>query len=427
MSIKEINKSPKISVIGVGYVGLPLLVALNDHFEVTGFDIGIQRIKELNAGKDITNELNANELEKLPSINFSSNEDSIKDSDIYICCVPTPVDSSNKPNFNPVKEASKCIARSLEPGNLVIYESTVYPGATEDICKSILEKESGLLLNDDFFIGYSPERINPGDDERRISDITKLVSASNEYSLEWAYYIYSKIVKAGVHKTSSIKVAEAAKVIENIQRDLNIGLANELSVIFEKIGIDTEEVLEAASTKWNFHKYLPGLVGGHCIGVDPYYLTHKSIELGYSPELILSARKINESVASRVVDKAIDMLREKKISIKGAKVIILGIAFKENCPDTRNSKVFDLHDNLIAHGIDVDVYDPIISPEEKQNHTFHQITNLKQGYYDAAILAVPHEDIVKLGIKSIKSVLKQDSLFFDLKSYFEKSESDFRL
>ena len=348
MSKKVVNENPKISVIGAGYVGLPLIVALSDHFEVTGFDINEERISELKRGIDSTNELNDEELKKLSRINFCNEETDLRHSDVYICCVPTPVDASNTPNFQPLKEASISIAKNLTEGNLVIYESTVYPGATEELCKTILETETGYLLNDDFFIGYSPERINPGDETRRIQDITKLVSASNEISLDWMYYIYSKIIKAGVHKTSSIKVAEAAKVIENIQRDLNIGLVNELSVIFENIGIDTEEVLDAASTKWNFHRYQPGLVGGHCIGVDPYYLTHKSIELGYSPELILSARKINENVSTRVALKAIEVLGNKVHEINKAKVIILGATFKENCPDTRNSKVFDLYKYLVA-------------------------------------------------------------------------------
>lgn len=427
MSKKVVNENPKISVIGAGYVGLPLIVALSDHFEVTGFDINEERISELKRGIDSTNELNDEELKKLSRINFCNEETDLRHSDVYICCVPTPVDASNTPNFQPLKEASISIAKNLTEGNLVIYESTVYPGATEELCKTILETETGYLLNDDFFIGYSPERINPGDETRRIQDITKLVSASNEISLDWMYYIYSKIIKAGVHKTSSIKVAEAAKVIENIQRDLNIGLVNELSVIFENIGIDTEEVLDAASTKWNFHRYQPGLVGGHCIGVDPYYLTHKSIELGYSPELILSARKINENVSTRVALKAIEVLGNKVHEINKAKVIILGATFKENCPDTRNSKVFDLYKYLVAEGIEVEIYDPIVSLKEQNLHEFKQVNELAENNYDLAILAVPHDKIVNLGLNRLKNILKEESSFFDLKSFFNKSESDFRL
>ncbi len=427
MSKKVVNENPKISVIGAGYVGLPLIVALSDHFEVTGFDINEERISELKRGIDSTNELNDEELKKLSRINFCNEETDLRHSDVYICCVPTPVDASNTPNFQPLKEASISIAKNLTEGNLVIYESTVYPGATEELCKTILETETGYLLNDDFFIGYSPERINPGDETRRIQDITKIVSASNEISLDWMYYIYSKIIKAGVYKTSSIKVAEAAKVIENIQRDLNIGLVNELSVIFENIGIDTEEVLDAASTKWNFHRYQPGLVGGHCIGVDPYYLTHKSIELGYSPELILSARKINENVSTRVALKAIEVLGNKVHEINKAKVIILGATFKENCPDTRNSKVFDLYKYLVAEGIEVEIYDPIVSLKEQNLHEFKQVNELAENNYDLAILAVPHDKIVNLGLNRLKNILKEESSFFDLKSFFNKSESDFRL
>ena len=427
MSESEINKNPKISVVGVGYVGLPLAVALSNCFDVQGFDIGTERINELQDGIDSTNELNEQELRKLKDIKFSSIENDLLDTDVFICCVPTPVDSINQPNFKPLESASEQIGKFLKKGSMVVFESTVYPGATEELCVPILEELSGLKLNKDFYVGYSPERINPGDMERRIENITKVVSASNDFSLEWTDYIYSKIVKAGTYRASSIRVAEAAKVIENIQRDLNIGLANELSLIFDMIGIDTDEVLNAAATKWNFNKYSPGLVGGHCIGVDPYYLTHKSIDLGYVPELILSARKINENVSSRIADKAKNMMSEKNIALENAKVLILGTTFKENCPDIRNSKVFDLEENLTLMGLSVDVFDPIANFSDNVIEKINIVNTLSNDYYDLIILAVPHKEIVSGGIKEIKRAAKKDSIFFDLKSYFNVEDSNFRL
>ena len=373
IEFKHMNKNPKISVIGVGYVGLPLTVALSSYFDVQGFDIGTERISELQNGVDATNELNEQEAVKLKNIKFTSNENDLEDTDVFICCVPTPVDSVNAPNFNPLKSASHCIGKYIKKGSMVVYESTVYPGATEEVCKPILEKQSGLLLNKDFVLGYSPERINPGDVERRIENITKVVSSSNDFGLEWVDFIYSKVVKAGTYRASSIKVAEAAKVIENIQRDLNIGLVNELSLIFERTGIDTQEVLDAASTKWNFQKFKPGLVGGHCIGVDPYYLTHKSISLGYVPELILAARKINEAVSVRVANKALQMFNDRNIKVDDARILVLGATFKEDCPDIRNSKVFDLVDNLSMNGLTVDVYDPVADKKMVLNELHHHI------------------------------------------------------
>lgn len=424
---KNMNKNPKISVIGVGYVGLPLTVALSRYFDVQGFDIGSERIRELQSGVDTTNELNEHEALQLKNIKFTSRENDLENTDVFICCVPTPIDSINSPNFNPLKSASHCIGKFLTKGAMVVFESTVYPGATEEICQPILEEESGYVVNEDFYLGYSPERINPGDMERRIENITKVVSASNDFSLGWADYIYSKIVKAGTHRASSIKVAEAAKVIENIQRDLNIGLVNELSVIFEKIGIDTDEVLNAASTKWNFQKFKPGLVGGHCIGVDPYYLTHKSIALGYKPDLILSARKINEDVSQRIAAKASQMLNEKSIGVKSSRTLVLGATFKEDCPDIRNSKVFDLIKNLTKNGLTVDVYDPVANFGIDLKESLNLVTSLDGGMYDLIILAVPHKEIVIDGIEALKAASKKESIFFDLKSYFNIEHSDFRL
>ena len=427
IEFKHMNKNPKISVIGVGYVGLPLTVALSSYFDVQGFDIGTERISELQNGVDATNELNEQEAVKLKNIKFTSNENDLEDTDVFICCVPTPVDSVNAPNFNPLKSASHCIGKYIKKGSMVVYESTVYPGATEEVCKPILEKQSGLLLNKDFVLGYSPERINPGDVERRIENITKVVSSSNDFGLEWVDFIYSKVVKAGTYRASSIKVAEAAKVIENIQRDLNIGLVNELSLIFERTGIDTQEVLDAASTKWNFQKFKPGLVGGHCIGVDPYYLTHKSISLGYVPELILAARKINEAVSVRVANKALQMFNDRNIKVDDARILVLGATFKEDCPDIRNSKVFDLVDNLSMNGLTVDVYDPVAYFDDGIKNKINLVSTLPKGLYDLMILAVPHEEIVSEGIEILKKALKEESLFFDLKSYFNIEDSNFRL
>lgn len=423
----KMNEDPKITVVGVGYVGLPLAVALSRYFDVQGFDIYEERIRELQNGADTTNELNEKESAQLKNIKFTSRECDLENTDVFICCVPTPVDSINTPNLNPLKSASHCIGKFIKRGSLVIYESTVFPGATEEVCQPILEEQSGYLVNQDFYLAYSPERINPGDMERRIENITKIVSASNEFSLEWVDYIYSRIVKAGTYRASSIKVAEAAKVIENIQRDLNIGLVNELSLIFERVGIDSDEVLNAASTKWNFQKFKPGLVGGHCIGVDPYYLTHKSIELGYKPELILSARKINEEVSQRIATKAFYMLNEKGIGLGDARALVLGATFKENCPDVRNSKVIDLISKLQDNGLTVDVYDPVANFPTEIENDMNLITTVDPGKYNLVILAVPHHEIVGEGIVSLKTALAQDSIFFDLKSHFSIEHSDFRL
>jgi len=424
---ENMNKNPKISVIGVGYVGLPLTVSLSRYFDVQGFDIGLERVRELQNGIDTTNDLSEHEANLLNNIKFTSKESDLENTDLFICCVPTPVDSINDPDFKPLKVASHCIGKYLTKGAMVVYESTVYPGATEEICQPILEKQSGYLLNEDFYLGYSPERINPGDMERRIENITKVISASNDFSLEWIDYIYSKIINAGTYRASSIKVAEAAKIIENIQRDLNIGLVNELSCIFEKVGIDTNEVLDASATKWNFIKFKPGLVGGHCIGVDPYYLSYKSIMLGHTPELILSARKINEDVSQRIATKATQMLNEKNILIKETRTLVLGATFKENCTDIRNSKVFDLIMNLTKNGLAVDVYDPIANFGVNFTESINLVTSLEKGLYDLIILAVPHKEIVCDGIEALKAASKNDSLFFDLKSYFNIEHSDFRL
>ena len=417
----------QIAIIGLGYVGLPLAVEFGRKRSVVGFDTNKTRIKKLKEGIDHTLETTYQELKDSVHLSFTSNLEDIKKCKIFIVTVPTPIDEYKKPDLSPLKNASEAIGYILKKGDIVIYESTVYPGATEELCVPILEELSEFKLNKDFYVGYSPERINPGDMERRIENITKVVSASNDFSLEWTDFIYSKIVKAGTYRASSIRVAEAAKVIENIQRDLNIGLANELSIIFDKIGIDTDEVLNAAATKWNFNKYTPGLVGGHCIGVDPYYLTHKSIDLGYVPELILSARKINENVSSRIAHKAKNMMSEKNIVLDNAKVLILGATFKENCPDIRNSKVFDLEKNLTLMGLSVDVFDPIANFSDNVIGKINLVNTLSTDYYDLIIWAVPHKEIVSGGIKEIKRALKKDSIFCDLKSYFNVEDSNFRL
>jgi UDP-N-acetyl-D-galactosamine dehydrogenase len=420
----------KIGVIGLGYVGLPLAVEFAKKYNVIGFDNNKKRIQELKKGKDKTNEITKSQLNKVKSsLNLVHKPEDLSSANFYIVTVPTPIDSNKKPDLGSIKSASSILSQLLKKGDIVVFESTVYPGATREICIPILEKKSGLKFNVDFYVGYSPERINPGDKKHTVSDIIKVVSGSNKYALRIISKIYASIIKAGIHKASSIEVAEAAKVIENTQRDLNIALANELSIIFNKIGIDTKEVLDAASTKWNFSPFYPGLVGGHCIGVDPYYLTYKSKKVGHNPQVILSGRSLNDNMPEKIISLLNDSFLSKKKSIIGSRILVMGYTFKENCPDIRNTKVFDIIQILQSFNVKITLFEPLISRSEIKS-VFPNITftnTPKKSFFDSVILCVPHNEFKDLGVIRIKEFLKRDGIFFDVKSLFNKDESDIRL
>lgn len=413
----------KISVIGLGYVGLPLFFELSkESYEVLGFDINKKRIQELLKFEDSTKELTSQQLKSLNEINVSSNENDLLDSDVFIVTVPTPITNSNQPDFTPLIKASTLISKFLKKDSIVIYESTVYPGATEEICVPILE-DSGLKYKQDFQVGYSPERINPGDKEHTLRKIKKIVSASSKESLEKISMIYESIVDAGIYKAKSIMVAEAAKVIENAQRDINIAFVNELSVIFNKLELDTTEVLDAASTKWNFLPFKPGLVGGHCIGVDPYYLAYKAELIGYKPEIILSGRRINDALPRIIAEYFSKTVVKKRLDTKSLKTLILGSTFKENCPDFRNTKVVDIYKELKLLNLDVDIYDPNIDSQEfEQEYSIQLISDLDLANYNAIIIAVAHQEFLEIDFKSFNF-----DILFDLKGILEKDLSDFRL
>lgn len=416
-----------LAVVGLGYVGLPLAVEFGKEREVIGFDLNSTRIKELKDKNDVTLEITADELDKAENLAFSSNISDIENCNCYIIAVPTPIDEFNSPDLNILLSATSMIGSVLQKGDIVIYESTVYPGATEEDCVPVLEKVSGLKFNQDFFCGYSPERINPGDKEHRVKDIVKVTSGSTPETAEIVDNLYKEIIEAGTHKAESIKVAEAAKVIENTQRDLNIALINELSVIFNKMNIDTHEVLNAAKTKWNFLPFSPGLVGGHCIGVDPYYLTHKSESLGYKPEIILAGRKLNDEMSEYVADNLLVSLSKNK-QVEDCKILILGFSFKENCPDLRNTKIIDLHNNLVDHVHSIDVYDPYVSKlEAKEVYKLELLDNLEFKDYDAVVIAVSHDEFKEMGIKEIRKLCNEDCIIYDLKNLFHKFETDLRL
>ena len=423
-STDEVN----IAIIGLGYVGLPLAVEFGKVLPTTGFDINQSRVNELVSGNDSTFECSAEELLQAKKLNYSSNQKAIKDCNVYIVTVPTPINEHKQPDLSPLQRASEMLGTLLGCGDLVIYESTVYPGCTEEICVPILEKKSGLTFNEDFFVGYSPERINPGDKEHRLPRIKKVTSGS---TLDCALFVdglYKMIITAGTHMAPSLKVAEAAKVIENTQRDVNIALINELAKIFNMLDIDTLDVLEAAGTKWHFLPFRPGLVGGHCIGVDPYYLTHKAQEVGYNPEVILSGRRINDGMGAYVVSQLIKAMIKKRIHVQGANVLVLGLTFKENCPDLRNTKIVDIITELKEYGVNVDVCDPWASSESAAHEYGLTITStLKKEHYDSAIVAVSHDDFKEMGIETIRSYLKYDGLIYDLKNVFDKSVTDIRL
>jgi nucleotide sugar dehydrogenase len=421
-------QSTKIGIIGLGYVGLPLAIEFSKKFSVTGFDINEERIKELKNGKDYTNETDESDLKKAKNISFSSDVKKLKNCNFYIITVPTPIKKNNQPNLAPLIQASHTVASILKKNDIVVYESTVYPGATEEDCVPILETVSKLSLNKDFSVGYSPERINPGDKKHRLPNITKVTSGSNKKAADFIDKVYKTIIKAGTFKAKSIKVAEAAKVIENTQRDLNIALINELAIIFDIMKIDTEEVLKAAETKWNFLPFRPGLVGGHCIGVDPYYLTHKSKSLGYKPEIILAGRKLNDSMASFVSSKMIKLLSNNNIKIHTSKILILGLSFKEDCPDIRNTKVIDIVNELRDYKCQVDVFDPWVDHDEAKNeYGISLLEDINSAFYDGIILAVSHKQFKKMGIKKIKSFGKQKHIIYDLKYLFPSDQVDIRL
>lgn len=423
-----IGGSSSIAVIGLGYVGLPLAVALGQKNRTIGFDINQQRISELQSGIDITREVDASELTGASQLHFSGVESDIADCRVYIATVPTPVTSHKQPDLNPLISASKMIGSLLKQGDLVIYESTVYPGATEEVCVPVLEAQSGLTFNVDFFVGYSPERINPGDRNHRLQSIKKVTSGSTPEVARLVDELYSSFVDAGTHLASSIRVAEAAKVIENTQRDVNIALVNELALIFNRLDIDTREVLQAAGSKWNFLPFEPGLVGGHCIGVDPYYLTHKADEIGYHPRVILSGREINDGMGQYVAEQVIKLMTMKRIHVVGAKILVMGFTFKENCPDIRNSRVIDIVDTLKQYNASVEVCDPWIDIDlasEQYNVAF--VKDPPEGFYDAVILAVSHQQFIDAGIDSIKRVTKPLQVIYDVKGILPKADTDGRL
>lgn len=425
--MKKLENS-KIAVIGLGYVGLPLAVAFSKKFSVLGFDINSDRVRELTNGKDSTLEISDLELNAATNLTYSSNQKDLKSCNIFIVTVPTPIDKYKRPDLKPLLKASTMLGEIIKKDDLIIYESTVYPGATEEDCIPIIERISGLNLNIDFFAGYSPERINPGDKNHRVEDILKVTSGSNKDTADFVDNLYASVINAGTYKASSIKVAEAAKVIENTQRDVNIALINELSIIFNKLEIDTSEVLEAAGTKWNFLPFSPGLVGGHCIGVDPYYLTHKSESIGYRPEMILAGRRINDGMGIYVVSQLIKEMITKKIEISGSKVLVMGLTFKENCPDIRNTKVVDIINELEAYKINVDIVDPYCDSMEAYKEYGLEVSKTpNQGMYDAVIIAVAHNEFKNMGINSIQKLCRKEHIIYDLKYVLPKDDADIRL
>ena len=424
----SISNKPKIAIIGLGYVGLPLAVEFGKKFKTIGFDINSNRIDELRLGIDKTLEVDKEELLSASNLTFSSNIAELNDANVYVVTVPTPVDEHKRPDLTPLIRASTMLGKVVSKGDVVVYESTVYPGATEEDCIPLIEKESGLKYNVDFFAGYSPERINPGDKEHRLTTIKKITSGSTPETAEFVDSLYRSIVTAGTHKASSIRVAEAAKVIENTQRDLNIALVNELALIFNRMGIDTLDVLEAAGTKWNFLPFRPGLVGGHCIGVDPYYLTHKAQEIGYSPEVILAGRRINDSMGQYVVSQVVKRMLKKRIHIEDANVLILGLTFKENCPDIRNTRVVDLVREFRDYGANVDVFDPWVNSRDAEHeYGITPINEPPQGKYDAIVLAVAHRQFREMGVEKIRKLGRRDCVLYDIKSILPKDQVDGRL
>jgi len=415
-------------VVGLGYVGLPLAVEFGKRFETIGFDIKSDRIAELESGRDSTLEVSRKELRQAGHLRFTTRTEDLRRCRVFIVTVPTPIDDYKRPDLTPLVKASETVGKVLKKGDVVVYESTVYPGCTEEVCVPILEKTSGLKFNRDFFAGYSPERINPGDKEHRLPTIRKVTSGSTPEVAEFVDKLYASIITAGTHKASSIRVAEAAKVIENTQRDVNIALINELALIFNRLGIDTEEVLRASGTKWNFLPFRPGLVGGHCIGVDPYYLTHKAQEIGYHPEMILAGRRLNDNMAMYVAGEVVRLMAGKRIHVNGSRILMLGLAFKENCPDLRNSKVVDVVRALEEYGATVDVYDPWVdTAEARHEYGIRPIRKLNGRHYDAAIVAVGHREFREMGAEAVRRLCRRQHVLYDIKYVFRASEVDGRL
>ena len=418
----------KIAIIGLGYVGLPLAVEFGKKYPTVGFDINSQRVTDLTQGHDFTLEVSKEELADSAFISYSCNVDALTECNVYIVTVPTPIDEHKQPDLTPLVKASQMLSKVIKKGDIVIYESTVYPGATQDVCIPQIEKNSDLVFNRDFFAGYSPERINPGDKEHRVTNILKVTSGSTPEIADFIDSLYSSIITAGTYKASSIQVAEAAKVIENTQRDLNIALINELAVIFNKLNIDTEEVLKAAGTKWNFLPFRPGLVGGHCIGVDPYYLTHKAQSIGYNPEVILAGRRINDGMGAYVVSQLIKAMIKRNIAVNGANILVMGLTFKENCPDVRNTKIVDILAELAEFNTNVDVYDPWVNPKEaKHEYGVDLIDKPKTAHYDAVIFAVAHKQFKALTNQEIKGLMQPEHVIYDLKYMLDPQLADIRL
>ncbi|HAS6257776.1 TPA: Vi polysaccharide biosynthesis UDP-N-acetylglucosamine C-6 dehydrogenase TviB [Vibrio vulnificus] len=418
----------KVGIIGLGYVGLPLAVEFGKQRQTIGFDINQSRINELSTGHDSTLECSDTELAEATKLVYTTSLDALKECNVFIVTVPTPIDEHKQPDLTPLIKASETLGKVIKQGDVIIYESTVYPGATEDDCIPVVERVSGLKFNQDFFAGYSPERINPGDKEHRVTNILKVTSGSTPEVAEYVDQLYKTIIVAGTHKASCIKVAEAAKVIENTQRDVNIALINELSIIFNKLGIDTLEVLEAAGTKWNFLPFRPGLVGGHCIGVDPYYLTHKAQSVGYHPEMILAGRRLNDGMGQYVVSQLVKKMLKKRIHVEGANVLVMGLTFKENCPDLRNTKVVDIIAELKEYNINVDITDPWCSNEEAMHeYGLSLCEKPKQSHYDAIIMAVAHNEFREMGAEAIRALGKAEHVLYDLKYILDKQNVDMRL
>ena len=428
MAVPPTLDQARIGLVGLGYVGLPLAVEFGKRYDTVGFDVHEGRVAALRKGEDSTCEVSADELAQATRLRMTTRPGDLADCNVYIVTVPTPIDAARRPDLRPLVSASETLGKILKPGDIVVYESTVYPGCTEEICVPILERGSGLRFNQDFFAGYSPERINPGDKEHRVTNILKVTSGSTPQVADFVDALYGSIIEAGTHKASSIKVAEAAKVIENTQRDVNIALVNELALIFNKMDIDTLEVLEAAGTKWNFLPFRPGLVGGHCIGVDPYYLTHKAQELGYHPEVILAGRRINDGMGGFVATQVLRLMSQRGISIVNAKILVLGLAFKENCPDLRNTRVVDIVRELREYLAQVDVHDPWVDAESaRHEYDLDPIAEPKQGDYDAIIIAVGHRQFAALGAEGLRAYGKPGAVLYDVKYVLPLDAVDGRL
>ncbi|PZQ14096.1 MAG: Vi polysaccharide biosynthesis protein VipA/TviB [Rhodanobacter denitrificans] len=418
----------RVAVIGLGYVGLPLAVGFGRVLPTLGFDINRARIDELRQHRDHTLEVSPEELAATPQLRFSADQADLAECNVFIVTVPTPIDDAKRPDLKPLESASRTVGQAIRRGGVAIFESTVYPGATEEVCVPIIERESGLRFNVDFYAGYSPERINPGDKQHRLETIMKVTSGSTPEAADFVDALYRRVITAGTHKASSIRVAEAAKVIENTQRDLNIALVNELSLIFHRLGIDTSEVLAAAGTKWNFLPFRPGLVGGHCIGVDPYYLTHKAQQIGYHPEVILSGRRINDGMGQHVAQRVVKLMTQRRVHAAHSNILVLGLAFKENCPDLRNTRVIDVVAELASYNANVDVYDPWVSAEEaRHEYGLDLVPELVDGKYDAIILAVAHRQFAELGVERIRALGKADCVLFDVKQALPRAAVDDRL